>query len=133
MNCPKCNTENEASARFCKSCGFDLSKQYPANLTESYTYFGILALSILLMDIIKKVHYKIFLVIFERGVYENLLYKITLSLLEIIWFAIPVLIIVRIKNKPIKITVIALASILLLFQLLAIFDVYNWYIFWNKP
>lgn len=128
MNCPKCNSENEAASKFCKYCGWDLTKTHTPVSDEGYSYVGIIALMFPVMDLIMKIHQKIFITIFGYG---SIFFKSTNLLLNVIWFALPVLLVIRLKNLGIKLSVIILSSILLLFHLLAISDVYNWYTFWN--
>jgi len=137
MYCPKCSSENESSAQFCKNCGWDLTKSITPTTNESYAYFGIMALMLPVMNILMKIHYKVFLLIYGEDnwshLFGNIIYKITLSFLEIIWFSIPILIVIKTKNLSMRIIVIILTAILLVFELLAIFDIYNWYTFWNRP
>jgi hypothetical protein len=136
MNCPKCNAENEATSKFCTSCGWDLTKISLPSSTESLKYIGIIALMFPLMDLIMKIHYKIFLLIYTGDNYsklfDSIIFKSSNALLATINYALPVLLVIKIKNLWIKIAVILISAILLIFQLLAIFDIYNWYTFWNR-
>ncbi len=137
MNCPKCNAENEATSKFCKNCGWDLTITVTAETNNNHLYLGIVALMFPLKSFLFKIHHKLFLIIYGKDeyyeMYENIFYKLTLTFLELIWFTIPVLIVLKSKSIVLKIIVIVLCFILFAMQCLSIFDIYNWNNFWYQP
>ena len=137
MNCPKCKTENEANSRFCRNCGWDLTITYTPETNNNHLYLGLIALMFPVMLFLFRIHHKLFLIIYGKDqyyeMYRNIFYRITSTFLELIWFSIPVLIVLKSKNNVLKIIVIVLCFILFSMQALATFEIYNWNNFWYQP
>lgn len=134
MNCPKCNSVNEPSARFCKNCGWDLTATALPVKNENYLYFGIIALMFPILLLLFRIHHKIYLLLYNQDdyykMYDTISYKVTSSFLSLIWFSLPILIVVKIKNMGIKIVVIVLCAAFFVMELLAQLNIYNWNDFW---
>jgi len=116
MNCPRCQSENEISASFCRNCGYNLqpnfrNQQLPQNQTSDILVFVALVLFFIMhlyWFIIPKVVDEWWIKLKYLNFSWNMLYPIVLLLLAI-----------SVKNKSFKIISIILA---ILYTGLAWFD-----------
>lgn len=137
MNCSKCGFQNEEQAKYCEQCGTPLFEMTKVSTEDSNIFVSISALLLVLFPLIYKIHHKIFLLIYGGDdyykIYETVAYRITGAFLAVLQFAIPVTLVIVVKNVKLKILIIVLAIVLLIPEVLAQFDVLNWNSFWYQP
>jgi hypothetical protein len=103
------------------------------NGKEELQYLGIIALIFPIVEFLFRVHHKIFLLLYtsqHSAMYDSFSYKATSTILQMVFYFLPVLLVVKIKNSGLKIAVIFICTVLFIFQFLSTFDIYNWNNFW---
>lgn len=114
MNCPKCQTQNEGGAQFCRNCGTNL--HYTQGIQQKkdissillVTYIIIVLVTVLAQDAIKGLdaeYYKAPTIYFYAAI----------SIVRNISYILPAL---AIKNKTMRVVGIIMASILIVIQLI---------------
>jgi uncharacterized membrane protein len=119
MNCPKCQTQNEENAQFCRNCGIKLyiSQVPQANTKTVDTLILIFLIYLFISSFTGFAIQKLF-----DNWYEGTLKNIQIGM-NLIYAFTPILLVIAIKNKAGRIFGIILASIF------AIYIVYlnvNW-------
>lgn len=109
MICPKCKTENAPNASFCKNCGADLLT--PSILNPKGDVL-ILASALFL------IFHGIYRVIFVDFTSYSYIVVITIpAILSFISSCIPLVLAFSVRNKAMRIALIALGALYLLFQI----------------
>ncbi len=111
MYCPKCQSQNEENAQFCRNCGTNLyapqveAKSDNTSSTLLFVYIAIMAISVLAQFAIQK-----FVGYWYEGVWRYV--QGTLWLIQNLTF---ILIPLSIKNKTLKIIGLVIAAVLIIY------------------
>jgi predicted amidophosphoribosyltransferase len=111
MYCPKCQSQNEENAQFCRNCGTNLhtpqveTKEDNTSSTLLFMYIAIMAISVLAQFEIQNL---------VDNWYEGV-WKYVQGTLWLIQNLIFILIPLSIKNKALKIIGIVIAAILIIY------------------
>jgi len=122
--CKKCNISYPDESKYCKNCGSELLSEQSGNAeNNNIRYLSILALLLPMMEILYRINIKILISV--NGLY-GVPAKISVTIINLISLALPVLIVIKMKNSALKIATIILCAILFILHVLANFDIYNW-------
>ncbi|MGE5458677.1 MAG: hypothetical protein ACM3RX_10020 [Methanococcaceae archaeon] len=136
--CTKCNLEYTNDKKFCKACGSELTESQVAisetPKDKTYIYLGFIALLVPISTLIWKIHQKIFVMAFNHDfakMYESMEFRISTVFIFLIYYSVPVLIALKIKNNPLKLFIISLTGIVFILEGLGqVSRTLNWNTFW---
>jgi len=100
MNCPKCQTQNEPDAKFCRNCGMDFQFNYGKVEHVSTTADTTILIILILIFVITLSEFVIQKLVVS---WYNSPFKYIQIGLNLIWAFIPVILGTVIKNKTMKI------------------------------
>jgi len=109
MNCPRCQTENEQNAQFCRNCGTNLHSIPSINQSGNKTLDVLVFISIaywFVVNLANSIIQKLVVNWYDSPA------KYFQIFTNILFAAIPILIAVSIRNKGLKIVAIVLAALL---------------------
>ena len=120
MYCPKCQAENEDSARFCRNCGIKLHYTQEVLKAKTDVSSKLIITTIIIVFICSLAQFLIHEMVSN---WYNLPVKYIAGILIILTNLSLILLVLAIKNKTLKIIGIVIASILIIYW------VYNMVVF----
>ena len=112
MNCPSCQTPNEETASYCRSCGAVLKYTYapaPYNTTNSNS--DTLILVVVIFMVISALYWAILPKVIDDW-WETM--KIPSAILRLIWGVVPLTLAFAVRDKTMKIVLIIIGALYLI-------------------